>query len=108
MNNNEIVIEAFIYHGPGCCSKCGGPIIVADSEVGIMELNQDGIPISEETIMKIKAVCSHCGEPIDMMRWQGGYVPYSENSKILKYGETYSTLMDRISNINKNNNPFSL
>lgn len=108
---NEIITEALIYHGPGCCPKCGGPLTVVDHEMTIMELNQDGCPISEDTVLRCKAACTHCGHKQDMMRWKGDYIPYSETSKILKCAEAYDEMQDRIHNINlssKGKNPFSL
>ena len=76
-NNNELIVEGMIIHGPGGCPECGSPIWVADSELTLMELNMDGIPISEDTTIQCRGVCSHCGRKINMVRWKGGYIPYS-------------------------------
>lgn len=109
MANNEIITEAMIYHGPGCCHKCGGPLTVVDTEMSIMELNQDGHPITEETIMRIRAACTHCGEKYNMMRWNGTYIPYSESSRIIRCAQLYDEIQDRIHHNNTNEkNPLAL
>lgn len=108
---DEIMIEGFIYHGPGCCPECFGPLAVIDSEATIMELNQAGQPVSEETVTKIRATCMHCYRKQDMMRWKGGYVPYGRSSYILKTMEMRDEIEQRVKNINdkaKDENPFAL
>lgn len=106
--SKELETEAFIYHGPGGCPKCGGQLIVADSEITLMELNQDGIPISEETNVKCRAVCRDCGHRMNMVRWNGGYIPYSTTSLLMKIMEQKELNKQRISSLNKNakSNPF--
>ena len=83
-NNREPLIEPIIYHGPGGCPKCSGPITVADSELTLMELNQDGDPISSETTVRCMGCCMHCGTKIPMMRFKGSYIPYNETSRIIR------------------------
>ena len=103
---DEIMIDPMIFHGPGCCPECGGPLVVADSELTLMELNQDGIPMSEETAIRCEATCMHCSNRIKMMRWKGGYVPYSRTSLILKTMELRDEIEDRKKLLNKKSNPF--
>ena len=105
----EIGIDGLIYHGPGCCMKCGSPLVVVDHEMTIMELNQDGDPISEETTFRVKAACTYCGNKHDMMRWMGGYIPYSPSSRILKIAEAQDIIKQRAELLNeesKGKNPF--
>lgn len=110
MENNELLIEGLIYHGPGCCPDCGGPIVVADTETTVMELNDDGVPISDETYQKCSGACTRCGKRINMMRWGGGYIPYSAASKIVRINDFKEECKQRILEINKNakgKNPFT-
>ncbi len=96
MDNKEILIEPIIYHGHGGCPKCCGPLSVLDSELNMMDLNQDGTPISIETSVKCRAICKHCGHTLDMIRWEGGYVPYDEishNSRIIELAESRKVIM---------------
>lgn len=79
MDNKELTIEPFIYYGPGRCPKCCGTLVVADSEISVMELNQDGVPVSyDDTNIRCEAVCLECGNRIEMIRWKSGYIPYSK------------------------------
>ena len=106
---NETLIEGFIYNGPGCCSSCCGPLVVADSEISIMELNKEGTPVSEETTVRCVAVCRHCGRKTPMMRWKGNYIPYSPTVALIKKAELENEANQRISalnNKNKDKNPF--
>ena len=81
-SNQEIKLEPIEFYGPGGCPFCSATLYVADSELTLMELNRDGIPISESTTITCKAVCPNCGEKIQMMRHNGGYVPYSQDADI--------------------------
>lgn len=80
MDNKEILIEPLIYHGHGGCPICCGPLSVLDSEMSMIDLNQEGMPISIETSIKCRAICKHCGHKLEMVRWEGGYIPYDEKS----------------------------
>lgn len=104
--DNEILIDGLIYHGPGGCPKCGGPLVVVDSELTFMELNTDGIPISEETSIRCNAACLHCKERQEMVRWQGGYIPFSRTSLLLKELQFKDEIKDRMEKIKEKNNPF--
>ena len=107
--SEEIITEGLIYHGPGCCMKCGSPLVVIDHEMTVMELNQDGCPISEDTVSRIKAACTYCGNKQDMMRWKGTYIPYSPSSRIIRLGEARYEIEDRVKQLNlesKGKNPF--
>lgn len=81
-SNEEIKLEAIEFYGPGGCPHCSATLYVADSELTLMEVNRDGIPISESTTITCKAVCPNCGEKFEMMRHNGGYIPYSRDSEI--------------------------
>ena len=107
--HKELEIEALIYHGPGGCPKCGGQLIVADSEITLMELDQEGIPISEETSVKCRAVCRDCGHRLKMVRWDGGYIPYTNSSLTMKVMEQKELFKQRVQELNKNSksNPFA-
>ena len=100
MKNDEILIEALIVHGPGGCPECGSSLFVADSELTLMELNQEGIPISEETTVRCEAACSHCGHRQKMVRWDGGYIPFSRSSLILKIMQRKDERNSRIEQLN--------
>lgn len=100
-NNNEILIEPMIFHGPGGCPKCGGPLVVADSEITLMELDTNGIPISDETSVRCEAACLHCGERVKMVRWKMGYIPYTRSSLILKKMQMLDEIKKRVDNENK-------
>ncbi|MCM1235483.1 MAG: hypothetical protein NC489_35740 [Ruminococcus flavefaciens] len=104
----EITYDGFEYYGPGCCPLCSGPLFVADSEVTLMELNQDGQPISEETAVRCRGKCSRCGHEVPMMRWQGNYVPYSKPSFLLKKWELMAKIKERNEALPKNENPLAL
>lgn len=83
-SNEEIKLEPIEFYGPGGCPFCSATLYVADSELTLMEVNRDGIPISESTTITCKAVCPNCGEKIQMMRHKGGYIPYSQDAEIWK------------------------
>lgn len=97
----EILTEPMIFHGAGGCPHCCGPLAVADSELTLMELNQDGQPISEETRIKCVGVCLHCGNKIRMTRWKGGYVPYSELSEKIRQYQLIDEAKRRVDELNK-------
>lgn len=81
-SNEEIKLEPIEFYGPGGCPFCSATLYVADSELTLMEVNRDGIPISESTTVTCKAVCPNCGKKITMMRHNGAYVPYSQDAEI--------------------------
>ncbi len=106
---NEITREAMIFYGPGGCPKCGDLLTVVDHEISIMELNREGHPLTEETIIRIRACCPKCGHKQDMMRWNGMYIPYSEMSEMIKIGELKAAVEKRNLELNKQTkgkNPF--
>lgn len=107
----EIVTEGMIYHGPGGCPKCGTLLTVIDSEMTIMDLNQEGHPISEQTVVKVRACCPNCMHKLDMMRWEGRYIPYSESVEIIKRGEALYKIEQRSSMLDnkaKGENPLAI
>lgn len=111
MADKDTLLEPMIFHGPGGCPRCSGPLCVADSEITLMELNPDGVPISEETNIRCKAVCMHCGNTIQMARWGGQYIPYGRSALIIKNGELKAEAEERVRKINekaKGKNPFAL
>ena len=80
----EPLEEPMIFHGIGGCPKCCGTLMVADSEISLMELNKDGIPTDNvETTIRCEAICTNCGHRMPMLRWKYGYIPDDKN--ILKY-----------------------
>lgn len=113
MNNNakELCIEPMIFHKPGECPDCFGPLVVADSELTFMEIDQDGNPINEDTSVTCFAACLHCGKRIPMMRWKGSYIPYSEKGRRYKLAEFAYEIEKRKKELNKNSNgvnPFAI
>lgn len=107
----EIMQEAMIFHGPGGCPNCGDLLTVIDHEMTIMELNREGHPLTEETVIRVRACCRKCGHKQDMMRWNGTYIPYSEMSKMIRIGELKASAEKRNSELRKQTkgkNPFLL
>ena len=100
MKSDEIFTEALTVYGPGGCPKCGNSLFVADSELSLMELNKEGIPISEETTVRCEAACSNCGYKQKMVRWDGGYIPFSRSSLILKIMQRKDERNSRIAQLN--------
>lgn len=96
----EVLTEGIIYHGPGGCPKCAGPLSVIDSEMTLMELNKEGQPISEETSIRCIAMCIHCGHKLEMIRWNGGYIPYDPVSYLFKQVDLENKSKERIQKLN--------
>lgn len=77
-NNKDLLIEPFIYHGPGCCPICSTELLVAERETIIMRLDKSGNAVSVEGADVIcRGLCPNCGHKLDMMRSNGIYKPYS-------------------------------
>lgn len=111
ISKDEILIDGMIFHGPGCCPECGAPLIVADTETTIMELDPNGIPISESTGIQVGAICSRCKNKIPMVRWEGGYIPFSPSSYLIKCLEREDKAKERVRLLNSDavsRNPFSI
>ena len=110
MENEELLYEPMEFFDPGTCPDCGGPIVVIDSDISVLKLRPNGVPYSVETLNRVKAACIKCGNKLNMMRWNGAYIPYSESSRILKIMEFNDKLKDRIGlqNDENNKNPLSL
>lgn len=112
MVEKEILIQPMDFHGPGDCPKCYGPLTVIDSELTMMSLNTDGIPLDEETtIIRCEGVCPQCGTRLPMMRWKGGYIPFSEIGYLIKRMELEDEANRRVEEMNsksKGKNPFAL
>ena len=102
-SNQEIKLEPIEFYGPGGCPFCSATLYVADSELTLMEVNRDGIPISESTTITCKAVCPNCGEKIQMMRHNGGYVPYSQDAEIWKDIQRKEKAEARLKQLNPSN-----
>lgn len=98
--------EGFMYYGPGTCIECGGQLAVIDSEFTVMNLDQEGTPIDIETIVKVKGACTRCGIAYKMMRWKGGYIPYDEQSYLLKRYNARCEIEDRVKQNKAIQNPF--
>lgn len=107
--NKDILYQPVIFHSPGCCPKCGGPLVVLDAEMCTMNLNSEGQPIDDETHIECAAVCKFCTEVIPMIRWNGGYLPFSEASLIFKMGEIKERAKARLEKENgKRDNPLTI
>lgn len=62
----------------GCCPHCGSPLLMVDSEMVYMELNDEGYPIDAEvTYSRVEGVCYSCGATIPYKRAGQKYVPYN-------------------------------
>lgn len=108
---DEILVDGMIFHGPGGCPKCGMPLIAADVETTIFELNTDGNIINDETSIEVGGICSKCGHRVPMVRWQGGYIPYSPTSYALKVLEANDKILERVTKLNSDaayNNPIAI
>ena len=73
------LINPISFHGPGACPIDHTNLIVADREIEVMQLNEDGSVsdlISNEN--RCVAICPMCGRKYEMMRFLGTYRPYSQ------------------------------
>lgn len=62
----------------GCCPHCGNPLLMVDSEMVYMQLNDEGYPIDcEVTYSRVEGVCYTCGATIPYKRSGGKYLPYN-------------------------------
>jgi len=104
-SNKEIQIEPIEIYGAGGCPNCSSTLYVADSELTLMEVNRDGIPISETTTITCKAICPNCGTRIPMMRYNGAYVPYSIDAEIWNEIQRKDRAEARLKQLNGNSNP---
>lgn len=79
MSNKEILIEPLTYHGPGGCPICSTPLIVAERETIILDLDISGNVLDINSAGTIcKGICPRCGYKLDMMRSHNGtYRAYS-------------------------------
>lgn len=78
-NNKEVLISPIEYHGPGACPECFTPMILADMEINMLELDKHGQAVNiTDTMIKCQAICYRCGRVFPMMRSRGIYRPYSE------------------------------
>ena len=76
----EPLIDPMIFFGIGACPVCSTPLVVADKELTVFQLNKDGAVMDmEETNVIAKALCPNCGHRQEMMRdpFNGIYRPYS-------------------------------
>lgn len=60
--------DPMVIYGQGQCRECGGRLVVIDSEATLLELEDNGSPRNETTIVKIIAKCTHCGKTCPMLR----------------------------------------
>lgn len=86
-DDRNLVTESMTFHGPGLCHKCLSPLTVIDNEITVMKLNEDGIPITEDTEVRCYGICPNCGYKVNMIRYMGGYIPYTRASLIILRGE---------------------
>lgn len=63
----------------GHCPHCGNPLLLVDSEMTYMELNEEGVPIDcEVSYTRVEGVCYTCGAKIPYKRAGMKYVPYNK------------------------------
>ena len=80
---DEVQIEPMLFHGPGVCPNCLTPLILAEKELTVMDLDKNGNVINiVNTDIVCKAMCPNCGKKYDMMRSNGSYKPYSRIAEI--------------------------
>ena len=100
--HEEVAIDAFTIYGPGCCPICHGPLVVADREITIMDVDRNGNPISDEVDIRCIAKCKKCGHEQEMMRWDGKYLPYSESNRYYLMLRLREEVKERLNRINNN------
>ena len=89
----EPLIDPVEYHGPGACPICFTPLVLADRETNIMDLDKHGYVVNiSDSIVKCSAICPKCGHTQEMMRSNGIYRPYSKVVQIFDELD----LMDKI------------
>lgn len=105
----EITICPIEFTPPGRCFECGGRLIALDTEMTLMELNDDGIPLNEETTVKCRGVCKNCGKQYNMVRTGSGYMTYS-NPLVLKQMLINKAVLakNRIEQSRITNNPLAI
>ena len=105
----EPLIDPIVYRGPGACKECGTPLIIAEREIMVMDLNSEGQVVKlEEQASTIKALCPNCGRRQDMMRdpYKGIYRPRSLAAYLFSQMEAEEANKNRIRSINeKDENP---
>lgn len=76
---DEIKIEPITFYGPGVCPECLTPLIIAERDLTVMDLDKDGNVFNiVESEYYCNAMCPKCKNKIKMMRTNGSYKPYSE------------------------------
>lgn len=105
-------IQPMIFFGEGQCTECGGPLTVVDMETVFLELNQDAVPISEDTIIKCEAVCMHCGKRYPMMRKGLYYVKDNAYNRFMNHYMDWKSNEQRKAEVEKliptKDNPFCI
>lgn len=72
------LINPLLECGIGYCPHCGSPLLMVDSEMVYMELNEEGYPIDcDVTYSRVEGVCYGCGAVIPYKRAGGKYLPYN-------------------------------
>ena len=98
------LIDPIIYVGPGGCIKCGTPLVVADKEIIVVNINNDGEVVElKEQATVAKALCPYCGNHQDMMRdpYNGIYRPYSKTAFMFSEMDMKERSKNRIRSINE-------
>ncbi len=87
----------------GCCPHCGNPLLIVDSEMVYMELNDNGHPIDcEVTYSRVEGVCYFCGTVVPYKRSGQKYIPYNP----LFDKQVEENIKVDINKYKKENNPF--
>ena len=72
------LINPLIECNIGFCPHCGNKLLIVDSEMTYMELNDDGEPIDcDVTYSRVEGVCYTCGSVIPYKRIGQKYVQYN-------------------------------
>ena len=108
----EPLIDPMVFFGIGACPVCSTPLVVADKELTVFQLNKDGAVMDmEETNVVVKALCPDCGHRQDMMRdpFNGIYRPYSRAAYLFSEADHKEAIKNRSISIydgkNKSINP---
>lgn len=75
---SDDLINPLVECPTGFCPHCGNQLLIIDSEMVYMELNNEGYPIDYEvTYSRVEGVCYSCGANIPYKRSFMKYVPYN-------------------------------
>lgn len=108
----EPEIQPLTFYEPGCCIECNGQLTIVDMETTFLKLSPSASPVSEDTVIKVEAVCTRCGKRYPMMRDGLYYVHDNSYTRILKqykHSKYCRDILDRMEGLKpKEDNPFCI